>query len=68
MSKPFLKMYTCKGNFYSLAVIIILEAYCLISSPFLVLSELWLTGSTQLFWLKLLSELTDSIWLFLPFD
>ena len=39
------------------------ETYCWISSPFLVLSELWLAGSTQLFWLKLLSKLTDSIWL-----
>ena len=38
------------------------ETCCWISSPFLVLSELWLAGSTQLFWLKLLSKLTDSIW------
>ena len=37
--------------------------YCWISSPFLVLSELWLAGSTQLLWLKLFSKLTDSIWL-----
>jgi hypothetical protein len=35
------------------------------SSPFLVLSELWLAGSTQLFWLKLPSKLTDWIWLLL---
>ena len=37
------------------------ETYSWISSPFLVLSELWLAGSIQLFWLKLLSKLTDSI-------
>jgi hypothetical protein len=34
-----------------------------ISSPFLVLSEFSLADSTQLFWLKLLSKLTDSNWL-----
>ena len=34
-------------------VIVILEAYCWISSLFLVLSELWLAGSTQLLWLKM---------------
>jgi hypothetical protein len=28
------------------------ETYSWISSPFLVLSELWLSGSIQLFWLK----------------
>ena len=39
------------------------ETYCWISSPFLVLSEPWPAGSTQLFWLRLLSMLTDSIWL-----
>ena len=44
-------MYTCKFVFYSPDVIVS-EAYCWISSPFLVLSELWVAGSTQLFWLK----------------
>jgi hypothetical protein len=39
------------------------EACCWVSSPFLVLSELWPAGSTTLFWLKLLSKLTDSFWL-----
>jgi hypothetical protein len=43
-------------------VIVILAAYCRISSLFLVLYELWLAGSTSLFWSKL-SKLTDSIWL-----
>lgn len=42
-------------------VILISEAHCRISSPLLVLSELLLVGSTQLFWLKFLSKLTDSI-------
>ena len=37
------------------------------SSPFLVLSQLPLADSTQLFWLKLLSKLFDSIWLFSSF-
>ena len=37
------------------------ETYWLISSPFLVLSDLWLAGSAQLFWLKFLPKLTDSI-------
>jgi hypothetical protein len=32
-----------------------------------VLSELWLAGLTQLFCLKILSNLTDSIWLFFTF-
>lgn len=41
------------------------ETHCLISSTFLVLSDLGLTGSTQLFWLELLSKQTDSIWLLL---
>ena len=36
---------------------------CWISSPFLVLYNLSLAGSTQLFWLKLLSKLTNSVWL-----
>jgi hypothetical protein len=39
------------------------ETYCRISSLFLFLSELWLAGATQLFWLKFLSKLTDSFWL-----
>jgi len=42
-----------------------LQIYCWISLLLLVLSELSLAGSTQLFWLKLLSKLTDSSWLFL---
>jgi hypothetical protein len=50
-----------KSNFYLLDVIIISEAYCWISSPFLAFSELWLSGSTQFFWTKFLSKLTDSI-------
>jgi hypothetical protein len=44
-------------------VIVISEAYCRVSSHFLVSSEQGLAGSIQLFWLKLLSKLTDSIWL-----
>ena len=44
------------------------ETYCRISSLFLFLSELWLAGSTQLFWLKFLSKLTDSNWLLSAFD
>jgi hypothetical protein len=55
--------HTCKS--YSPGVIVTSEAYCWINSPFLALSELWLAGSTQLFWLKLLSKLTDPNWLFL---
>jgi Na+-transporting NADH:ubiquinone oxidoreductase subunit NqrD len=39
------------------------EACCWLSSPFLVLSELWQVGSTQLFCLEVLSKLTHSIWL-----
>jgi hypothetical protein len=56
-------LYKKKSNSYSPDVIIVLETYCWISSPFLALSELWLAGSTQLFWFKLLSKLTDSNWL-----
>ena len=58
----FSKIYTnsCENNFY-FPETVVSEAYCWISSPFLVISELWLAGSTQLFWLKLLSKLTDSI-------
>ena len=43
------------------------EIYCWISSSFVVLSELWLADSTQLFWLKLLFKMTDSICLLSPF-
>jgi hypothetical protein len=50
----------CKSNFYSLDIIVISVACYWITSPFLVLSVLWLVGSTQLFWTKLLSKLTDS--------
>jgi hypothetical protein len=39
------------------------ETCCRVRFPFLVLSELWLAGSTQLFWLKLPSQLTDLNWL-----
>ena len=39
------------------------KIYCWICSFFLVLSELWLAGSPQLLWLKVLFQLTDSIWL-----
>ena len=42
-------------------VTVIAKAYCLIISHFLILSEFWLAVSTQLFWLKLLSKLPDSI-------
>jgi hypothetical protein len=42
----------CKSKFCLSVVILILKAYCWISSHFLVLSELWLTGSTHLFCLK----------------
>lgn len=41
------------------------EIYCWISLPFPALSDLCLTDSTQLFYLKL-SKLTDSIWLLTP--
>jgi hypothetical protein len=51
-----------KSNFYSSDVIVILEASWR-SSFFLFLNELCLAGSTQLLWLKLLSNQTDSIWL-----
>ena len=34
-----------------------------ISSAFLVLSELWLLDSIQLFWLKFFAKVTDSVWL-----
>jgi hypothetical protein len=37
------------------------------SSAFLVLSELWMAASTQLFCLKLLFKMTDSICLLSPF-
>jgi hypothetical protein len=53
----------CKSNFYSPEVVVVSEAYYWLSSSFLALSELWLAGSTQLFWLKLLSKLIDSDWL-----
>jgi hypothetical protein len=62
----------CPGNFQHPPPILsrsrtfsAFETYCWISSPFLVLSEFWLAGSTQLFWLKLLSKLTDSVWFLL---
>lgn len=35
----------------------------LIKSPILILSHLWLDDSTQLYWPKFLSKLTDSVWL-----
>ena len=53
------------SNFYSPGVIAISEAYCRISSPFLALSELWLTGSTYGSLVKLFYKLTDSSWLLL---
>ena len=39
-----------------------------INSPFLHLSEFWLAGLNQLFWIKLLSKLTDSNLLLSPSD
>ena len=54
---------TCKSSFYSPDVIGFLDTFCWISSPFLVLFELWLAGSTQLSCLKPLFKLTDIIWL-----
>lgn len=48
-----------KSNFYLPYVIVISEAYCCISSHFLILSELSLIGSIQMFCLKPLSKLTD---------
>ena len=53
----------CKSIFYLPEVIVILEAYCWISSLSLVLSECLIAGSTQIFWIKLLSKLSDTIWL-----
>ena len=44
--------YCCKCNFYLPDVSVILEICCWINPPFPALSELWLAGSTQLFWLK----------------
>jgi hypothetical protein len=38
------KSVGCKCNAYLPDVIVISEAYCWISSPFLALSELWLAG------------------------
>ena len=61
-------MTTYKSNLCSPDAIAILEAYCQICSPFLVLSELWLGGSTQLFCLILLNNLTDSNWLISAFS
>ena len=43
--------------------IFVLETYFWIPLTFPVLSELWLDGSTQFFWLKILSKLTVSSWL-----
>lgn len=59
--------YCCqyKSNFYWPYVIVVLAVCCWISSSFL---ELSLAASTQLFWLKLLSKLTDSNWLILASD
>lgn len=54
---------TCKCKCYLPDVIVILEAYCWVNSLFLALTELWLVGSTQLFWSQLLSNLTDSKWI-----
>lgn len=45
---------------YSQDVIVIVEAYWWLRWYFLALSELWLVGSTQLFWPKFLSKTTDS--------
>lgn len=50
----------CKNTFYLTDVTVISKAYCWIKSPFLVFSELWLADSTQLFWLKRLSKVTNS--------
>ena len=47
--------WICKSNFHLPDIIVILEAYCFISSSFLALSELLLADSTQSLWLKLLS-------------
>jgi len=57
------KTAVLKSNFYLPGVIVLSETHCWISSPFLSLSELCLAGSTQLFWLKHLSKMIDSIWL-----
>ena len=51
-----------RNNLYSPDVIVITETSCWIKSPFLVLFKLRLTGSTQQFWLRLLSQLSDSKW------
>jgi len=45
---------------FHVEVIVILETYYRIILPFLVLSELCLTVSTQLLWVKLLSKVPDS--------
>ena len=57
-------MEVCNCCFYSTDVIVFLEAYFWISSPFLVLSELWLAGSTQLF---LAQTLLQADWFKLAF-
>ena len=49
---------SCKSDFYSSDVIVVSETYILSSSVGTLAG-----GSTQLFWLKLLSKLTDLIWL-----
>jgi hypothetical protein len=50
--KNWLEIKICESNFYLPDVNFVLEAYCWISSPFLVLSQLCLAVSTQLFQLK----------------
>jgi hypothetical protein len=50
----------CKSIFCLPDIFVITEDYWWISSPFIVLSDLWMTASTQLFWHNLLFKLTDS--------
>lgn len=54
----------CNSDIYLPNVIVVSEVYSWVSSSFLFLSDLWLGGSTQLFWTKLLTKLPDSIWVF----
>lgn len=55
--------HNCKCIFHFPNKIVISEVYCWVNPPFLLLSEVWLANSTQLFHFKLLSKLPESVWL-----
>ena len=56
-------LFKCKCNFNSPVVLVVSVAYCRKNSAFQVLSECWMVASTELFWFKFFSKLTESIWL-----